>query len=215
MNWTDIASNYRKARATCVTTILNVRSRRLKHSVLLLWQRFTKTVTVFGDRSAWISKRVPSAHAIKTCVRNFETTGSTLKKFRTQVLMEQHDCDESWTLFEIHAERSPNCHRICKTLSQQKHVVLQSTTPLQLKRFKVGSKMAMAVSAPVLPNQKKTVLQNRPIHWRTLYIIRYTSCIYMYYLYNIALEEWSSTFFAMKAIFAFCMILAGRSVPTL
>jgi hypothetical protein len=43
----------------------------------------------------------------------------------------------------------------CKTLSQQKHVVLQSTAPLQLKRFKVGSKMAIAASAPVLPNQKK------------------------------------------------------------
>jgi hypothetical protein len=40
-------------------------------------------------------------------------------------------------------------------LSQQKHVVLQSTAPLQLKHFKVGSKMAMAASAPVLPNQKE------------------------------------------------------------
>ena len=29
--------------------------------------------------------------------------------------------------------------------------------------------MAIAASAQVLPNQKKTVLQNRPIHWRTLY----------------------------------------------
>ena len=29
--------------------------------------------------------------------------------------------------------------------------------------------MAIAASAPVLPNQKKTVLQNRLIHWRTLY----------------------------------------------
>jgi hypothetical protein len=27
--------------------------------------------------------------------------------------------------------------------------------PLQLKRFNVGSKMAIAASAPVLPNQKK------------------------------------------------------------
>jgi hypothetical protein len=27
--------------------------------------------------------------------------------------------------------------------------------------------VAIAASAPVLPNQKKTVLQNRPIHWRT------------------------------------------------
>jgi hypothetical protein len=71
--------------------------------------------------------------------------------------MEQHDC-------EIHAERSQNCHRFCKTLSQQKHVVLQSTAPLQLKRFKVGSKMTIAASVPVSPNQKKKVLQNRPIH---------------------------------------------------
>ena len=58
-----------------------------------------------------------------------------------------------------------NCHRFFKTLSPQKHFVLQSTAPLQLKRFKVGRKMAIAESAPVLPNQKKkTVLQNRPIH---------------------------------------------------
>jgi hypothetical protein len=78
--------------------------------------------------------------------------------------MEQRNCDESRALFEIHAELSQNCHRFCKTLSQQMHVVLQSTAPLQLKRFKVGSKMAIAASAPVLPNLKKTVLQNRPIH---------------------------------------------------
>jgi hypothetical protein len=52
----------------------------------------------------------------------------------------------------------------CKMLSQQKHVVLQSTAPLQLKCFKVGSKMAIATPAPVLPNQEKTVLQNRSIH---------------------------------------------------
>jgi len=78
--------------------------------------------------------------------------------------MEQHDRNESQTLFEIHAERSQNCHHFCKTLPQQKHVVLQSTALLQLKRFKVGSKMVIAASAPVLLNQKKPVLQNRPIH---------------------------------------------------
>jgi hypothetical protein len=78
--------------------------------------------------------------------------------------MEQHDCDESRTLFEIHAERSQNCHRLCRTLSQQKHIVLKSAALLQLKRFKVGSKMAIAASTPVLPNQEKTVLQNRSIH---------------------------------------------------
>jgi hypothetical protein len=53
------------------------------------------------------------------------------------------------------AEQSQNCHRFCKTLSQQKQVVLQSTAPLQLKHFTVGSKVAIAASAPVLPNQKK------------------------------------------------------------
>jgi hypothetical protein len=45
-----------------------------------------------------------------------------------------------------------------------KHILLRSTAPLKLKRFKAGSKMAIAVSTPLLPNQKKTVLQNRPIH---------------------------------------------------
>jgi hypothetical protein len=74
--------------------------------------------------------------------------------------MEQHDCDETRTLFEIHAERSQNCHRFCKTLSQQKHVTLQSTAPLQLKRFKVSSKMAIVISAPVLPNQKNSVAKS-------------------------------------------------------
>jgi hypothetical protein len=32
------------------------------------------------------------------------------------------------------------------------------------KCFKVGSKMVIAASTPVLPNQKKTGLQNRLIH---------------------------------------------------
>jgi hypothetical protein len=69
--------------------------------------------------------------------------------------MEQHDCDESQTLFKIHTERSQNFHHVCNTLSQQKHIVLQSMAPLQPKRFKVGSKMATAASTLVLPNQKK------------------------------------------------------------
>ena len=69
--------------------------------------------------------------------------------------MEQHDCDESRTLFEIRAERFKKCNRLCKTLLQQKYLVLQSTAPLQLKRFKVGSKIAVAASAPVLLNQEK------------------------------------------------------------
>jgi hypothetical protein len=78
-------------------------------------------------------------------------------------LMEQDDCDESPTLFEIHAERSQkNFHRFCKTLSQQKCVVLQSTALLQLKRFKFGSKMAIAASAPVLPNQEKNSVAKSP-----------------------------------------------------
>jgi hypothetical protein len=77
-------------------------------------------------------------------------------------MMEQHDYDESQTLFEIHAEQSQNCHHFCKTLSQQKHSVLQSTTPLQLKGLKVGSKMAIAESASALPNQKKSSVAKSP-----------------------------------------------------
>jgi hypothetical protein len=69
--------------------------------------------------------------------------------------MEQHDFDKSQTLFEIHAEESQNCHRFGKTLLQQKYFVFQSTSPLQLKPFKVGSRMLIAASVPVLPNQKK------------------------------------------------------------
>jgi len=37
----------------------------------------------------------------------------------------------------------------------QKLVELQSTAPLQRNRFKVGNKMAIAASTPLLPNYKK------------------------------------------------------------
>jgi hypothetical protein len=74
--------------------------------------------------------------------------------------MEHHDCDESQTFLET--EHSQNCHCFCKTLSQQNHVVLQSTAPLQLKRFKVGSKMAIAASVSVLPNQRKNNFAKSP-----------------------------------------------------
>jgi hypothetical protein len=50
----------------------------------------------------------------------------------------------------------------CKTFSQQKHIVLQSTASLQIKRFKVGSKMAVATSAPVLPNQTRNGVAKSP-----------------------------------------------------
>jgi hypothetical protein len=40
--------------------------------------------------------------------------------------------------------------------------VLQSTATLQLKRFKVGSKMVIVASAPVLPNQKKNSVAKSP-----------------------------------------------------
>jgi hypothetical protein len=67
-------------------------SRGLEHEVSLLWKRFTKTVTVlwslsvnFEESSGFIAivlfhQPMPSAHAIKTWVRNFEATGSTLSK---------------------------------------------------------------------------------------------------------------------------------------
>jgi len=60
------------------------------------------------------------------------------------------------------AVRSQNCHRFCKRLSQQKHIVFPSTTPLQLKRFKVGSKMAVATSVPSVAETEKNSVAKSP-----------------------------------------------------
>ena len=167
------------------------------------------------------NRAVPSAHAIKTCVRNFEATGSTLKKkggsvktvrtpeniavvreaiersphrparrhsvsgclkpafdgfftkiftsypYKIQVTRALHQRDnvnrvfcQTFFKFEIHAERSQKCHRFCKTLSQQKHLVLQSTNLLNIKRFKDGSKLALAESLSLWPNQKSSVVKS-------------------------------------------------------
>jgi hypothetical protein len=77
--------------------------------------------------------------------------------------MEQHDWDESRTLFEIDAERSPKLFTVfVKRFHSKKHVVLQSTAPLQLKCFKVVSRMAIAASAPLLPNQEKNCVAKSP-----------------------------------------------------
>ena len=87
-------------------------------------------------------------------------------KFRTQVLMAWDDGTARlrWILNSLRNSRRAikKLSPFGKTLSQQKHVVLQSTAPLQLKRFKVGSKMAIAASAPVLPNQKKNSVAKSP-----------------------------------------------------
>ena len=170
---------------------------------------------------------VPSAHAIKTCVRNFVAIDSTLNKkdgsvktvstplniavmigaieriphrparrlsvplglseasvrrilykdlhfkpYKIPITRAVHERDyvnwvnfcQTFLQFEIHAERSLNCHCFCKTLSQQKYLVLQSTTPLHIKRFKIGSKMAIAASDLLFVKPEKAVLQNRPIH---------------------------------------------------
>jgi hypothetical protein len=42
--------------------------------------------------------------------------------------------------------------------------VLQSTAPLQLKRFEVGRWVAAVASSPLQPIQEKTLLPNRLIH---------------------------------------------------
>jgi hypothetical protein len=67
---------------------------------------------------------------------------------------------------ELSSKFTLSVHKIVtvfvKTLSQQKHVVLQSTVPLQLIRLKICSKMAIAGSAPLLPNQKKKSVAKSP-----------------------------------------------------
>jgi hypothetical protein len=125
----------------------------------------------FGDRSAWISKSSGFIAIVNIAIFSGVRTVLTLppfvfsvepvtSKFRTQVLMAWADGTArlGWLpLFEIYAERSPNCDRFCKTFSQQKHVVLQSTAPLQVKLFKGGTKMAVAVSALVCQPGKNNV----------------------------------------------------------
>jgi transposase len=63
-------------------------SRGLEHNVLLLRKRFTKNGDSLvmaqrefrGEFGIHRNRADPSAHAIKTWVRNFKATGSTLKK---------------------------------------------------------------------------------------------------------------------------------------
>jgi hypothetical protein len=50
-------------------------------SLVIAQREFRREFTIHRNRP------VPSAHGIKTWVTNYEATGSTLKKFRTQVLM--------------------------------------------------------------------------------------------------------------------------------
>ena len=165
---------------------------------------------------------IPSAHAIKTWVQNFKTTGSTLKK-KGGIVKTVHKPENIAVVREViegSPHRSARSHSVSLRLSEAsvrrtgftlppfffsvepvtskfrthvlmawadgtaqlrwipnslrnsrwaitklspflqnaftaKHTVLQSTAPLQLKRFKFGSKMVIAASAPVLPDQKK------------------------------------------------------------
>jgi hypothetical protein len=66
-------------------------------SLVMAQREFRREFTIHRNR------RVPSAHAIKTWVRNFFSVEPVASKFRTQVLMAWAD----GTLSEIHAERSP------------------------------------------------------------------------------------------------------------
>ena len=71
--------------------------------------------------------------------------------------------------------------------------------------------MVIAISAPLLPNQKKTVLQNRPIHWRTLYIVMssYNLTFTIHQAFNVILKAvwitlpistWIFTHFFVKSV---------------
>ena len=100
------------------------------------------TTAVFSD-----------VHTVFTLPPFFFSVESVASKFRgwwKSTIAMNPELSSKFTLSD-----HKNCHRFCKTFSQQKHFVLQSTAPLQLKRFKVGSKMAIEASAPMLPNQKK------------------------------------------------------------
>jgi len=76
--------------------------------------------------------------------------------------MEQHDSDEPVLSSKFTLSDHKTVTVFVKTRSQQKHVVFQSMAPLQLKPFKVGSKMAIVASVPVLTNQKKNSVAKSP-----------------------------------------------------
>jgi hypothetical protein len=63
--------------------------------------------------------------------------------------------------------------------------------------------MAIAVSTPLLPNQKKTVLQNRPIHWHTLY-----NFMYIVGACNQPFMEWEGYRLRMRYVFLMSMNIA-------
>jgi len=131
-------------------------------------QRYTENIAIeVTERSPHRSAR---RHSVTRAIFSGLRTVFTLppfffrvepvaSKFRTQVLMAWADgrARLRWILNSIRNSRWAITKLLpfFKTLSQQKHLVLQSTTPLHLKRFKVGSKLAIAASAPLLPNQKK------------------------------------------------------------
>jgi len=104
--------------------------------VLLLWKRFTKRWQYF-DRWAWISKRIRNSSqsccsvtlAIKTWVRNFDSTGSTLKKKGGSVKTAR--TPENIAIVREAIERSPHCsarrHSVSPGLSEAS--LQSSSTP--------------------------------------------------------------------------------------
>jgi hypothetical protein len=91
--------------------------------------------------------------------------------------MDQYDCDEYKTLFEIQAKPSRNGHNFCKMLSQQKHFVLHFTVLLQLKRFEEGCWVTAVTSSPLHPVMEK--------HRSQIAQFIDVTCIYIYKFYLI------------------------------
>jgi hypothetical protein len=154
-----------------------------RKSVSLLFYYTTNTREYCGSERGHWTKSTPSC-ASPLCVGLSEASVRRILhkdlhfypyKFQvTRALNERDNVNRSFCQtffqFEIHVERSQKCHRFCKTRSQQKYIVLQSTAPLQTKRFKVGSKMATAATSPVLANQKKHFSKSpdsltHPVHY--------------------------------------------------
>jgi hypothetical protein len=160
-------------------------------------------------------------------------------KFRTQVLMACSDGTVRLQWIPNSSKFTMNGHKTvtdsCKTLLQQKQLVLQSMAPLQLKRFKVGSKMAIEASTPVCRTRKKLNVYLPSLRMKVpdrVYVLGhtytcYTYCCYAYNFYAYRLYfinvwhvyewpkiyTWSGTFILKDGRYTFTFFFVSLPLP--
>jgi len=86
-------------------------------------------------------------------------------------LMALYCFDKSRISCEIHVGQQRSNRRSYKMILQRKHAVQKSTTQFQTERYSWPCHLAASFPFPAHAKKRKMPLPNRPIHWRTLYIL--------------------------------------------